>query len=416
MILVPNRLQLLNGNRGLAVIAGLLLFLTACSPKVAPVKPEPEARTPEVEKKEEKKPVVRERDHSIALLLPFELDNINPRTAGQKEIDRSAFAIDFYQGFKLALDSLAAKSGHNYKLQVLDTRDQEARVVSLARMASVRQNDLFVGPVFPSDIRLFSGSSDPDSAILQVSPLAASPPSDFKYPYLVTVNNSIDQHSRKIADFISRKYRPEMVNIILVNTRKTEDEKFAAPLRKYLDELGKGKFPVTERPNAIGLQTYIKAGKNNLVIITSSDRAFILPTLDRLQKIRGEGYELEVFGHPNWIKAGFLDGSKMQELKTKLSASYFVNYKAENVKRFVARYRREYSFEPSEYSFKGFDTGYFFGHLLEKHGKAYVKHLVNEKYKGLHNSFHFYHDPELGYINDELMILTYRSLELQPVE
>ncbi len=416
MILAPNRLLLLNGNKGLACIIGLLLFLAACSPKVVPVKPASVPSTPEVEKKPENKPAIKVRNHSIALLLPFELNKFNPQTAGQKEINRSAFALDFYQGFKLALDSLVAKSGHHFKLQVLDTRDQAARVVSLGRMASVRQNDLFVGPVFPSDIKLFSASANPDSAKLQVSPLAASSPSDFKYPYLVTINNSIDQHAWKVADFIDRKYRPEMVNIILINTGKTEDEKFAAPLRKYINELGKAKFLITERPNAIDIQTYIKPGKNNLVIITSAERSFIVPTIDRLEKTRTEGYEIEVFGHPNWVKADFLDVSKLQALKTKLSASYFVNYKAENVKQFVARYRAEYDLEPSEYSIKGFDTGYFFGHLLEKHGKAYIMHLDNEKYKGLHNEFRFHHDPELGYINDELMMLTYRSLELQPVE
>lgn len=413
MILVPNHLRLLSGNNFIIIICSLFL-LSACSPKVAPVKTGG-TQIPAEKVKPKQSPIVKkELDHSIVLLLPFDLNMINLKTATIKEIGKADLAIDFYQGFKLAIDSLS-KNGHNYKLQVFDTQDQETRVVNLASAASVRENDIIIGPVFPDAISAFSEFFDMGPNKLQVSPLAASVPSQFKNPNLVTVNNTIDQHGWKIADYINRNYKPEQVNIVLINTKKTDDEKFAAPIRKYLNELSKSKFQITERPNAIGLQTDIKSAKNNLVILCSSDRIFLLPTIDRLYKLSNESYKIELFGHPNWIKAKFLDAQKMQALNTKLSASYFVNYKSENVKQFIARYRDEYGFEPSEFSFKGFDNGYYFGRLLEKYGKSYANHLDDESYTGLHNSFSFSKDPLLGYINTALMMLVYRSFELQLV-
>lgn len=413
MILVPNHLRLLSGNK--SIIVCILALLSACSPKITPVKTGGIQPPAEQEKAKPAPPPKKELDHSIVLLLPFELNAINLKTAGVKEIGKADLAIDFYQGFKLALDSVSA-NGHNYKVQVFDTQDQEARVVNLARAASVRENDLIIGPVFPDAISIFSEFADNSPGKLIVSPLAASMPSQFKDPNLIQVNNTIDQHGWKIADYISRNYKPEQVNIVLINTKKTDDEKFAAPFRKYLNELSKTRFQITERPNAIGLQTYIKSGKNNLVILCSSDRLFLLPTIDRLYKSSNEGDRIELFGHPNWVKAKFLDTQKMQALKTKISASYFVNYKAENVKHFIARYRDEHGFEPSEFSFKGFDIGYYFGRLLEKYGKNYASHIDDETYKGLHNNFRFAKDPALGFMNTELMILAYRSFELQLVK
>ncbi|MEJ7778361.1 MAG: ABC transporter substrate-binding protein [Daejeonella sp.] len=413
MILVPNHLRLLSGNK--CIIVSILFLLSACSPKITPVKTGGNQAPVKQETVKPSPPPKKELDHSIVLLLPFELNTINLETAGPKEIGKADLAIDFYQGFKLALDSVSA-NGHNYRLQVFDTQDQEARVVNLARAVSVRENDLIIGPVFPDAVSAFSEFAEKNPNKLIVSPLAASLPSQFNNPGLVTVNNTIDQHGWKIADYINRNYKPDQVNIVIINTKKTDDEKFAAPVTKYLNELSKSRFQITERPNAIGLQTYIKSGKRNLVVLCSSDRLFLLPTIDRLYKSSNEGYQVELFGHPNWIKAKFLDPEKMQALNTKISASYFVNYKAENVKHFIARYRDEHGFEPSEFSFKGFDMGYYFGRLLEKHGKNYASHLDDDTYKGLHNNFRFSEDPVGGYINTELMILAYRSFELQPVK
>ncbi len=413
MILVPNRLRLLSGSNSIIIVC-LLAFLSACSPKVVPVKPVNKQPPPVKEKPQAPVPVKKNLDHSIVLLLPFELNTINLETATRKDISKADLAINFYQGFKLALDSLS-DGGHNYKLQVFDTQDQETRVINLARANSVRNNDLIIGPVFPDGISTFTEFSAIGEA-LQVSPLAASMPAQFKNPKLVTVNNTIEEHGLKIAEFIVSNYKAEQVNIVLINTQKTDDAKFSSPIKTYLNELSAGKFHITERPNSIGLESYLKPAKNNLVIITSSDRMFLLPTIDRLYKLNRDKYKIDVFGHPNWIKAKFLDPEKMQGLNTRISSSYFVNYKDDNVKHFIARYRDEYGLEPSEFAFKGFDIGYYFGGLLEKYDKAYPDHLDDGVYKGLHNNFRFRKDPDMGYINTELMILKYQNFELQLVK
>ncbi len=410
MILVPNRLRLLSGNNTLLIVSFLVL-LSACSRKVVPVKPGDQPSPKKEEPSKVRVPVKKSLDHSLVLLLPFELNKINPETASRQEISKADLAIDFYQGFKLALDSLSQR-GHNYKLQVFDTQDQETRVVNLARANSVRNNDIIIGPVFPDAISTFAEFSETNKA-LQVSPLAASAPSQFKNPRLVTVNNSIDQHGWKIADFIFKNYKADQVNIVLINTQKNDDAKFAEPVKMYLKDLSAGRFSITERPNSIGLESYLNHQKKNLVIIASSERAYLLPTIDRLYKLSRDNYKIEVFGHPNWIKAKFLDPEKMQGLNTRLSSSYFVNYKLNRVKHFIARYRDEYGFEPSEFSFKGFDIGYFFGSLLEQYGKDYPDHLGDRVYEGLHNNFRFRKDPVLGYLNTELMIIKYQGFELQ---
>lgn len=409
MILVPNHLQQLSGNRFLLFL-GMLIFLSACSRKIKTPKP-PDSTVPvDVAKPKEddlpKKPV----EYSIALLLPFELNKINLKTAVKKDLSGSDLAIDFYQGMKLALDSLS-QSGPNFRLNVFDTQNQETKVVNLALANSVKSNDLIVGPIYPEEAKTFADFADLKD-ILQVFPLAASMPQGYKNLRMVMVNNTLEQHGRKIAEFITKNYKPEQVNIVLLNTQKANDARFSAYLKRFIGELGAGRFRIIERPNAIGIDKYMDPLKNNLVLVSSSDRLFIVPTIDRLYKLKNNKYRIELFGHPNWMKANYLIQNKLQSLNTRITSSFYVNYKLENVKSFVSRYRREFGTEPSEYSFKGFDVGYYFGGLLVKYGKSYPRHLTESVYTGLHNNFRFSKEPDQVIKNIELMLLGYRNFEL----
>ena len=413
MILVPNLLQRLSGNKIFLVFAAVLIFFSACSKKIVPVK-EPEVKPAPViiEKPKVEAPVEKKKtDHSIALLLPFHLNSVDVKTATKKEIGLSEMAIDFYQGFKLGIDSISI-GGHNFQVNVFDTETGDARIVNLANSESVKQQDLIIGPVFPEAIAAFSKFKKPGE--IQVSPLAATMPIEFNNPNLITINNTLDQHGLKIAEFITKKYRPESVHIVLINTQKTEDARFSNYLKEGFNKLSASKFQITERPNAIGIETYLDHSKINLVLITSSDRSFLLSAIDKLHKLKEQDYKIEIFGHPNWIKAKYLNANKMQDLNARISSSYYVNYKSQNVKQFVARYRDEYKLEPSEFSFKGFDIAYYFGSMMQKYGKDYMKHLGDKAYEGLHNKFRFSKSQEFGYINEELFIMRYHNFELQP--
>ena len=241
-------------------------------------------------------------------------------------------------------------------------------------------------------------------------------PSGFNDPNLVSINNSIDQHALKIAEFVIKQYKPEDVQLVLINTQKTLDALYSNFIKRYLNELSGSGFRVIERPNVIGIEGYLSRSKNNLVLIASSDRSFLLPAIDKLYNLKNQQFKIELFGHPDWMKARYLNPEKMQALNARISASYFVNYKTQDVKNFVARYRNEFGMEPSEYSFKGFDTAYFFGTLIEKYDKLYPDYLIKEIYKGLHNEFRFVKDPKYGYRNTSLMLLRYQNFELQLVK
>lgn len=409
MILVQNHLRLLSGNKLWCLIFACFC-LSACSPRIRTGKsPKKPAKETTQDKKEEKKFT----EAGITLMMPLKLNTVKATTGTKADLEQSAMSLDFYQGFKMGIDSAAAK-GMNFKLTVLDTRDDDKHLGYLIGSDQLKGSNLVVGPVFPDGLKYMSAYSIQND-LPMVSPLAASQPAEFNNPNLISLVNNIDLHAEKIGQFISKNYEPSRSEVVLISTKKPADELLAVPFRSYFTE-GRGNlFHFSEYSSVFSMESQMVAGKKYLVLVTSADRAFVVATIDKLAKMKLNGSQLELFGHPNWSKQNY-NTEKLQSLKTRITTSYYVDYKNQDVIRFVRNYRRLNQLEPGEFAFKGFDTGYYFGMLFASHGSSYLKYLTKTNYKGLQNSFHFIKDEKLGYINTSLFLLEFKNYALTPVE
>jgi len=412
MISVLNPLQRLSGNK-IAFLFATLVLLASCSPKIQTESPK-KATPKNTEARAEKAPVEsRFSEATISLLLPFRLNQINPKTASKAQIESASMALDFYQGFKLGLDS-AASSGLNFKLNVFDTQDKPEQLNNLFRSGALLKSNLVVGPVYPDGLKYLKEYALANKLTV-VSPLAASHPQEFENPNLISITNNIDLHAQKIGEYISRSYNRESSIVVLINPKSSTDEVFAGPLRKYFQEAKNNKFSMEEYASVFALEPKWQKGKKYIVLLTSYNKKYVTETIDKLLKLQRLGMNVDLYGHPNWIKQNY-SADKLQKLNTVVSSSYHINYKSAPVVNFIKKYRQAYNFEPGEYAFKGFDIGYFFGVQLAKEGMQYVKHLNGQKYAGLHNSFAFAYDSKTGYVNTSLMLLKYKNYALNVIE
>lgn len=393
----------------------LTLILGACSPKIRKVKkviPKPDEKVKPIEKE---KPVKRFTQAKISLLIPFQLNKLNLKTATKAEIQKYAMPIDFYQGFTLGIDS-AASSGLNFKLNVYDTEDNNNQITLAYKTKWLKESNLIVGPVFPEGVKYISNYSK-ENNIPIISPLAASHPADFNNPNLISIVNNIDLHAKSIVAYINKKYNPLNTIVVIINPKKDEDEQFASPIREYFTGL-KSKFLLQEYASTNIFEKRMIKGKQYVVIVTSADRQFVNDAIDKLYKLKNlktGGYSINLFGHPTWAKQNYAT-EKLQALNTIITSSYKIDYKNSDVVNFIKKYRSKYGFEPSEYAFKGFDIGFYFGDLISKYGEDYLAYLTKVKYKGLHNSFSFMHDDKFGYINTAVFLLRYSNFALNVVE
>ena len=395
-------------NNSFAFLAIIFIaVLASCSPKVT----KPVVKTPA--KPVEQKPAAKFTQGNISVFIPFQLNKFNLKTVNKAQIGKTDMAVDFYQGLMLGIDS-AANEGLSFKVNVYDSRDDNSQLAVLSKREAVKASNLIIGPVFPDGIKYMTTFSEANKMPM-VSPLAASKPSDFNNPNLISVVNNIEQHGVKVADYIAKQYKADQTIVVLINTKKSSDEAFAAPIRKQFA----AKYPsfiVQEFSSTYVLETKMQKGKKYAVIVCSDDAPFVAPSLTKLHRLKNtSGYPVQVFGHPNWAKQTY-NIEQLQSLQTALSSSYYIDYKSKSVIEFVRAYRAKYEFEPTEYAFKGFDIGFYFGKLMAKHGVNYADFIIKEDYKGLHNDFDFGYDAEYGYYNQHLMMLQYKNTALVQVD
>ena len=412
-----NHQPLLSGSKWL-FFAGIAL-LAACSPKVQPVSaPARSTQAPakkEAEKASEKS--AANRVSTISMLLPFTLDNLNSGaqyTSGT--LSRANLSLDYYQGFKLALDSLTAR-GYNYKLQVYDTKDAPAASSNLAVTPAIRTSDLVVGPVFPDDLQAFTNVlAGSGKMIPTVSPLSPAAPATVKDQFLVTVATPLEYHAWSAAQYINDHYKPKKV--IILKSGFSEDNKYITPFRKGIDSLSKHKTkivaPTIVRGKLDELIPQLSATEENIFVIPSTNQPFLMVTLHSLDSL-AKKYPITVFGHPSWTKFSYLKPDILQRLKTHITTSDRIDYKSPQVIAFMRSYRKTYRSEPTHYSLMGFDEGMYFGALLGENPED-LKKLDKKDFSGLLNKYRFVKKPGLGWINTHVNVLQYNNFELKKVE
>src|SRR5690606_33390536 len=275
----------------------------------------------------------------------------------------------------------------------------------------VQSADLIVGPIFPKEIPAFARAAKLSHS-LQVSPLAASKPSQFNIPNLVSLVAPIDLHSIGVADYLE-KQRKSADNIILINKLDEDSFSFLKPLKNSLTERTIYFSEVEDAEQVVGK---VSPSARNFVVVGTNNKFAVNSILQKLVDIQNElGITIELIGHPNWSRASY-DNFNLQLLKAKITTSYYVSSNKSNVRDFQRKYREEFKLEPSEYAYKGFDTGYFFGYMLGKYGPEYSDHMLAEEYKGLQTNYKFEKYPQWGYVNTYIRILEFDGYNYIPID
>jgi ABC-type branched-subunit amino acid transport system substrate-binding protein len=419
MISARNHRPPLSGNKWLPFFT-IALLLAACSPKVRPVATTVKKPADNVTKKPDnttqKQPekAAEGKVATISMILPFGLEHLNPaQRYSPAGLSKANMSVEYYQGFKLALDSLTA-DGSNFKLQVFDSQDETMQTRSLALNPTVRSSDLIVGPVFPDGIKAFNAALSYSKGII-VSPLSPANPATINRPNLVTVIPPLEYHAWGAAEYINKTVKPK--KIFILRSGFSQEKDYAVNFKKAIDSLSKKKVKVISlfvtRGNLSSLLPQLSKTEKNVFVMPATDQAFLGVTLRSLDTLN-KHYPVMLFGHPSWEKFSLLKPQLLQRLQAHITSTEKINYKAGATVTFSRNYRKAYHVEPTEYAIKGFDEGLYFGKLL--FADKGLADIEQTDFKGLHNSFHFIKKPALGWINTHVNILTYTNFELKQVE
>ena len=419
MTSVQNHQQQLSGNRKLkksyiAYALTLLLGAASCAPKNtvlrAPSSPgtvtetKPDTDTAENRDKSHAAESKSERKaRSLALLLPFKLDAIGSEGVQEKDVKRSALALDFYQGFELGVKELKS---NKLDVQVIDSKDNTYFNSTLAKSEQISDVGLIVGPVYPIEIKAF-GSNLPDKDKLIVNPLAASPASEFGLSNLVTITPSIKTHTKGVATRAAKDYLNGDI-IIIYNTSDNDS-------RQFLEEMSSEIRKANPSAKVVSVSSLSQLNDNlsntgtNMIISGTTDKTNLNNLISSLSKSASESfYTIKLFGHPLWDRFDFSNHTYFYNLRPIITTESSLKNWTSEARNFREMYKQQYGVFPSDQSYKGYDIAQYFGKMINKHGMDNLKSkLESEPYTGLYSTYKFEYNENWGYSNEAVSYKEY---------
>ena len=338
--------------------------------------------------------------YNIAVLLPFGANKINLHS--MKELPkRSMRAINFYEGLKLAADSLK-QYDVNIKINVYDTEMNNAKVEKILAMPELAEADIIFGPARTSALKLIAEYTRTNNQIL-LSPFNTR--GDFLGPTegLLQLNPSVDIHSKYTIELL-----PDLVlegvdlpeNYIIFAMER--DSVAINSLEKYFyqnpDNEGKQltKFILKDRIiEEDALLPLIKKDFLNVVMIPSfRDDGFVMSALRELGQFKDpedpeQNHEIIVIGSRKWLNIERLDYEAFEKLNLHLTNEYFIDHENPSIKAFSDKYRYKYNVPPSDFSYMGFDMMLYVGKQLSKYGTSFPYFIYNKPSRVLHTTLHF---------------------------
>lgn len=379
--------------------------------------------------------------YTVAIVLPF--------MAGKRwrgEVHPSSLrALEFYEGAKLALDSLV-DMGLQLDVHVFDTKKDPDALRAILNRRALIDADLIIGPLTRSNCQLMNEHADL-YGIPVVSPF--NPRSDLnpvKHSAFFQVHPTFKRYSARIAQH-SLANRTERKRIIIIGSPTAADSVRVAQVKKDLERHPyAGMHDIStyfaQTPTNFSLkpikERFSKTDSNFVIVPSYQEEGFVYAVLRELKTLkdsekRYRDYPIRVYGMPRWMDYEKVNFQYYEDLDLHIANEYYVNRNAKSVKRFEEEYFQAYGMPPREYGFLGFDITLYFGKLLKEYGTtfpSFVQYVAEKRYFHTRFDFEAVYAPKpldgpegisdmpvlpLRYENSYLHMLHFEDYQMKPV-
>lgn len=375
------------------------------------------------------KPLMKE-SYRVAIFLPFQLNEVD--SAVYKGIKKgispvynsyTIAAIEFYNGFMIAVDSLKSL-GLSLELSVYDISDDEVVLRSLLLDPKLKEMDMFIGPFHYSsfkimsefakqeEIKIVSPINHPNKLLLNNSFLLECEPSDFTQvnavaDYLKATNDSCN--NLMLSDF---NYRMKP----LCDEFEKKARRLGLPYRSVSVAFSEREFDLIVPKN---LADKLDSTRLNRIFVISNKEGYISRLFDRMNAIDTSKFAIEVYGLNAWLKINQINTRYKVKYNVTLPIAHYINYKDLDLQRFIRKYRSLHKTDPSVngFAFLGFDIAYFHLNELLRHGSNFEQYFsLNSMEEGLQSLFQYHQfQASSGFENRALYFVRYEGYELKRV-
>jgi len=384
---------------------------------------ETEESDKDVEKSRRKKNAKfnKKESYKIALMMPLYLDKndtieaYNNLKEGDQIYKKTRFALDFYSGAKIAIDTMR-KAGMSLDVHVFDTNNDANHTFDLVAQKEFDDMDLVIGPFYSKNFKLAAEIlSRRDVPI--VAPLSTKPNLLEKIPNAFQVITTPKRQVTYLSDFIAEHYSDK--NITLVRRDNDEESKFADWMMSAMDtsELFSFQEVLVEGAIIDSIHHHLDSlAETNVLLIPSQDKSFVTDMLTKLNVMRDSN--MVVFGMPDWYGYKDLDYNYLDHLNVHIPNSGILSYEDSLTQYFVKEYQESTGIDPNQrFAFSGFDITYYFLSLLyENGGLSTDMYMEPNTLLNMSFDYNYNRNEKNGSRNQFVQIITYDDLEIKRVD
>lgn len=354
----------------------------------------------------------------VNLFLPFYLNQndsiINKETLEETDelFSKSIPGIEFLSGFQVACDSIV-KSGSKININVYDTPADSAAAVSFFANKQFKSAALWIGP-FHSHAASSAAKAVKNTNALLVLPYSSPNKVLLGNENVLKISPSLPTGMENMSLQLIEKNKN--TNFILVHNALSKEMQIVELIKKTFKSQNKDSIKeiVYKTAGLKALTAALSKSKQNMIIVASSDQAFVTDLFNKLKGIDDKEYKISVTGMDTWINYDNLDINMIQKLNLQIPANSHINYNDTITNIFIKNYREKYNTEPGKYAFSGYDAAMYFIPLLIKNGNNAIDKIESTKKTCLSTSFDFKKTgDDSGFENQSVFILRYEDFELK---
>lgn len=361
--------------------------------------------------------------YNIALILPFKLDMLDaivPANLIKSNMNFpqiSSLAIDFYLGFKQAVDSLRTKD-FDLAIDLHDLDDKDSlNMAAVLSSLNKKQNDLIFGPMYANEFKTISQKAK-ELNIPIISPVAQQNKFLYDNIYASKTNPSQFTMMEALADYILDSIKPKKAKVIL-NIGSDKDARetgFVKAFKQYYNEKARKmgytlKDTVYTAKGIEGIKKNYADGVKNIIVSLGSNQVLITDFTTQLALFANKK-DITLCG---WQETTAIDNID-QEYLNQLNYTFPSANNITNTKSFapiIANYQAIQNTYPSDFYFKGFDIGMYYLKNLKLYGPEFIFRLNELPAETNYMRFKFSRpDNSTGFDNNGVYIFKYANYQL----
>ncbi len=336
----------------------------------------------------------------VAVVLPLKSEGME-----------ASRCIEYYRGLLMAVENLKAK-GKNIEIHTYNEPAPGKELETLKTSLRNCKPHLLVGPVYSEHFQPFADFSRKEGVKMAV-PFSSKVPQISVMPNLFLVNAPDADKYCLAADFFAKTFASN-VRVIVVKTSGHNERAFTNMLSSRLEEQGYSVSQLSEEFTDEELKAQLSTDRPAVVVPDASDLASLSRLLPRLTKFRADypGYQLSLFGYPEWQTYPQTTLSAFHSLDTYIFSNFYYNSLSAAGRSFESNYRRWFK-TPLQNTFPrmallGYDSGLSLMGGMLKHGDDYAgQPALNAEL--LQSDIRFSRTSETGgFVNQCLWLIHYK--------